>query len=74
MKYGKLFRKFQSEFNGFNNLSANRCSELPYKELRDVAGTLYRAGEKGHIKSDYMRTNRALLAGNVYNALCHRYQ
>lgn len=74
MKYGKLFRGLQAEFKGFDNLSANRCSELPYNELKKVAGTLYRAGIRDDIKHDYMRTNRARLAQNVYNALSKRYQ
>jgi hypothetical protein len=73
MKYGKLFRGLQGEFPQFNKLSGNRCSTLPYKELRNVAGTLYRAGMKV-VGSDYMRTSKDELAGRVFRALTTRYK
>lgn len=71
MKFGKLFRGLQREFPEFSNLSSNRCSQLSYAELRNIARTLYNKTEI--IPADYMRSNKHVLAMTVYRALQEKY-
>lgn len=68
MIYGKKFRKLQELYPQFNNLSANRCSQLKRTELMSIAKTLY-SNHKNAIGSNYMRQKTARLATSVYNAL-----
>lgn len=68
MIYGKRFRKLQELYPQFNNLSANRCSQLKRDELMSIAKTLY-PNHKNAIASNYMRLTTNNLAMHVYDAL-----
>lgn len=65
---GKLFKKLKEVHPEFNNLSANSCSKLTYKELINVARTLY-PDHKITLGHDYMRMPYNVLAGKVYRAM-----
>jgi hypothetical protein len=67
MKFGKLFTKLINRFPQFVNLSANKCSLLTYKELREIAKILYK-----HYPNDlqkYFMKPHEELAKMVYTAL-----
>ena len=74
MKYGKLFRNYMEDFN--HTPSTNRCSTLPYKELKLMAKNMYNVikNDVVHDNADnplfgYMRKNKDELALSVYKAL-----
>lgn len=82
MKYGKLFREYIKDYvEDYAHMpSTNRCSTLPYKELKLIAKTLYK-----DVKEDcerwknvnplfnYTRMPADTLAKAVYKALKYRY-
>lgn len=74
MKYGKLFKEFINAF-GFYPI-ANKCSALPYSDLKLMAKYMY--GDVVDVCADedipnpleaYMRQSKELLSRNVYTAL-----
>lgn len=67
MKYGKLFTKLITTYPEFANLSANKCSELTYKELRAIAKVLYPTN-KGALTRYFFKSKNDL-AKSVYMAL-----
>lgn len=79
MKYGKLFRNFIDKF-GFTP-STNRCSTLPYNELKTMAKFMYsdvkdfcNEYDRHNPLDMYMRQNHNELVLNVYNALNIMYE
>ena len=40
MKYGKLFKGYRNDFNIADDFTANKVSELTYKEIRTMAKNL----------------------------------
>ena len=68
MVYGKLFKKLQAAHPEFKNLSANRCSKLTYKELKNIAKVLY--PDHKMVLKNYQSSNHDKLAGMVYRSLC----
>lgn len=67
MKYGKLFKKLIANYPQFANLSANKCSDLTYKELRAIAKVLYYK-DKDTLNRYFFKT-KGDLAKMVYMAL-----
>ena len=68
MKFGKLFTKFLVKYPDVK-LTANRCSNLPYAELKMMAKVMY--PNNVGIPHYYMRMSHPLLADTVYSALCN---
>lgn len=67
MVYGKLFKRLIKSYPEFSNLSANKCSELTYKELRAIAKALY--PDNKQVLAKYFFQTREDLAKMVYKAL-----
>lgn len=67
MKFGKLFKKLIAAHPEFANLSANKVSALPYKELRAIAKALYPTNKITLAK--YFFKTREDLAKAVYTAM-----
>lgn len=67
MKFGKLFKRLIAYYPQFSNLSANRCSDLTYKELRAIAKELYYR-DKDTLNRYFFKT-KGDLAKMVYAAL-----
>lgn len=75
MKYGPLFRNYIEDFA--HTPSTNRCTTLPYVELKQMAKNMYPTIKSdynaGHVRynplSDYMRMPKQALAVAVYEAL-----
>lgn len=78
MKYGKLFRDYIKTYN--HRPSTNRCSTLPYKELKQMAKNMYpnikqRCDVFGahNILFEYMKMPHHRLSKAVYQALDYLY-
>lgn len=67
MKFGKLFTKLITNYPEFATLSANKCSDLTYKELRAIAKVLYYR-DKDTLSRYFFKT-KGDLAKMVYQAL-----
>lgn len=75
MKYGRLFRNYIEDFA--HTPSTNRCSTLPYKELKLMAKNMYHIIKNDIVLDDidrnplinYQRMNQNELAVSVYEAL-----
>ena len=75
MKYGKLFKSYIEDFNHLP--SNNRCTLLPYNELKIMAKNMYPIIKQdkiaGHVRHNplvnYMRMTKNNLAIAVYDAL-----
>lgn len=74
MKYGKLFRMLVDKYNF--TPSKNRCSLLPYKELKSIAKIIYEDTKEmarilgvNNPLSNYVRQSKDVLTTTVYNAL-----
>lgn len=78
MKYGYLFRNYIEDFA--HTPSTNRCSTLPYKELKLMAKNLYKAVKEqceqwndANPLFNYTRMPADKLAKAVYKALDYLY-
>ena len=78
MKYGYLFRNYMEDYD--HTPSTNRCSTLPYKELKLMAKNLYKTvKENCEIQKDenplfnYTRMPADILVKAVYKALKYLY-
>jgi len=74
MKYGRLFRNYIEDFA--HTPSTNRCSTLPYKELKLMAKNMYPIIKDEIIIDNinnplinYQRKDQEELAISVYEAL-----
>jgi hypothetical protein len=68
MKFGKLFTKLIAIYPEFATLSANKCSELTYTELRIISHKLYSTQKE--LLHNYFLKPKEELAKTVYQALC----
>lgn len=78
MKYGKLFRNYIEKYN--HKPSTNRCSTLPYKELKQVAKNIYPDVKDccyvfgdNNMLFEYMKMPHHQLSKAVYQALDYLY-
>lgn len=78
MKYGKLFRDYIEHYN--HKPSTNRCSTLPYKELKQIAKNIYPNVKQFcdvfgdyNILFEYMKMPHHKLSKAVYQALDYLY-
>lgn len=78
MKYGPLFRGYIRDYN--HTPSANRCTKMPYKELKQMAKNLYldvkeecNMWNDNNPLSEYMRMSKEQLPNAVWNALVYMY-
>lgn len=67
MKFGKKFSKLIAMYPQFANLSANRCSNLTFGELKSIAKVLYPTNKA--ILYKYVCNSKQNLAQKVYLAL-----
>lgn len=75
MKYGRLFKNYMGDFD--HTPSNNRCTLLPYNELKTMAKNMYPIIKldmiAGHVRhnplTNYMRLSKNELALAVYDAL-----
>jgi hypothetical protein len=75
MKYGPLFRNYIEDFA--HTPSTNRCTTLPYTELKQMAKNMYPTIKSDvrahHVRNNplvnYMRMPKQELAVAVYEAL-----
>lgn len=73
MKYGKLFKGYRNDFNIADDFTANKVSELTYKEIRTMAKNL-RPKNDQHIPARYMNLNKQMLGHCVYKTLVALYR
>jgi hypothetical protein len=78
MKYGKLFRDYIEKYN--HEPSTNRCSTLPYKELKQMAKNIYPDVKRScdifkdnNMLFEYMKMPHYQLSKAVYQALDYLY-
>ena len=78
MKYGELFKDYINKYN--HKPSTNRCSTLPYKELKQMAKNLYPDVKQccdifaeDNMLLGYMKMPQPQLALAVYQALDYLY-
>lgn len=78
MKYGKLFRDYIEKHN--HKPSTNRCSTLPYKELKQMAKNIYPDVKHccdifadNNMLLGYMKMPHHQLSKAVYQALDYLY-
>lgn len=67
MKYGRLFTKFRTKYPDYGHFTSNKCSELTYKELRNMAHLMY--SDHKDVLRNYFMKNKEDLSKMVYKAL-----
>lgn len=73
MKYGKLFKGYRNDFNIADDFTANKVSELTYKEIRTMAKNL-RTKNNQHIPGRYVTFSKEMLGHCVYKTLRALYR
>ena len=70
MKFGKLFKNYMNNYPNAALPTANRCSMLPYNELRSMAENMYHANRETKVELyHYQNMNKRELTNAVYRAL-----
>ena len=70
MAFGKRFKAYMKNYPNAAKPSANRCSLLPYGELRSMAKNMYNANDDSKANLyKYQHMTKTDLANAVYRAL-----
>ena len=70
MAFGKRFNAYMKKYPNAAVPSANRCSQLPYNELRTMAKTMYYDNRDSKIQLyRYQNMTKTNLANAVYHAM-----
>ena len=70
MAFGKRFKAYMNNYPNAATPSANRCSMLPYNELRTMARTMYHANRNTKVELfHYQNMNKKDLGNAVYRAM-----
>jgi len=70
MKFGKLFKNYMNNYPNAAVPTANRCSKLPYNELRSMAKNMYHANRDTKVElNHYQNMTKRQLTHAVYRAL-----
>jgi hypothetical protein len=70
MKYGKKFTKYMNTFPNAAKPSANRCSALPYNELKAMAKNIYHNNRDAKVELyKYQNMPKNELVNSVFRAL-----
>ena len=70
MAFGKRFKAYMNNYPNAAKPTANRCSLLPYNELRSMAKNMYNANNdsKANLRQ-YQHMTKRELSNAVYRAL-----
>ena len=70
MAFGKRFKTYMKNYPNAATPTANRCSKLPYNELRTMAKNMYFANGNSRMELyHYQNMTKHNLANAVYRAM-----